>query len=247
VVRVIAVAGLAVAHLVTVALPAWATADAVRQARMASRLYPDRHREIERARSGPERATALTRARGFLIEGILIPLREAADRDPGNAALQLELARWRRPLWEYQLAAEPENGEKAARVADDIRRAGERARLLDPHNPAAQRSLFEALTLFRRNSGARAPERIAQLNKRIELIAQRDPLQEVPLRFKVVQMLLDVREREDVIRPEITRLFELDREGGHGQMTPEQRAELIEKAKAAMSDVPPIVLEERTK
>lgn len=242
--RVFAVAGLAVAQLVTAALPAWATADSVRQARMASRLYPDRHREIERARPGPERATALTRARGFLLESIIGPLREASDRDPGNAALQLELARWRRPLWEYQLTADPAN---AARVADDIRRAGERAHQLDPHNLAAQRGLFEALALFRKNSSTRAAERIAQLNRRIELLAQRDPDLEVPLRFRVVQMLLDVREREDVIRPEITRLFELDRAGSHGRMTPEQKAELIEKAKAAMRNVPPIVLEEWTR
>jgi hypothetical protein len=244
VLRVIAVAGLAVTHLVTAALPAWSTADAVHQARMASRVYPERHREIELARAGAERATALTKARGFLLQNILTPLREAADRDPGNAALQLELARWRRPLWEYQLVADPEN---AAKVSDDIRRAAERADKLDPHNPAAQRSLFEALTLFRKNSTTRAIERIAQLDKRIELIARREPTLEVPLRFRVVQMLLDVREKEDVIRPELTRLFELDREEGHGHLTTEQKAELIEKAKRAMKDVPPIVLEEWTR
>jgi hypothetical protein len=202
------------------------------------------HREIDLARPGAERATALTRARGFLLANILTPLREAAERDPGNAALQLELARWRRPLWEYQLVADPEN---AAKVSDDIRRAAERADRLDPHNPAAQRSLFEALALFRKNSTTRAVERIAQLNKRIELIARREPDLEVPLRFRVVQMLLDVREREDVIRPELTRLFELDREEGHGHLTKEQRAELVEKAKQVMKDVPPIVPDESAK
>jgi hypothetical protein len=238
VVCVIATAGLAVAHLVSAALPAWSTADGVRQARMASRVYPERHREIELARPGAERATALTKARGFLLQNILTPLREAADRDSGNAALQLELARWRRPLWEYQLVADPEN---AAKVSDDIRRAAERADKLDPHNPAAQRSLFEALALFRKNSTTRAFERIAQLNKRIELIARREPTLEVPLRFRVVQMLLDVREKDDVIRPELTRLFELDREEGHGRLTKEQRAELVEKAKQVMKEVPPIV------
>jgi hypothetical protein len=240
VVQVIAAAGLAVTHLVTAALPAWSTAEAVRQARMASRVYPERHREIELARPGAERATALTKARGFLLQNILSPLREAADRDPGNAALQLELARWRRPLWEYQLVADPEN---AAKVSDDIRRAAERADKLDPHSPAAQRSLFEALALFRKNSTTRAIERIAQLNKRIELIARREPTLEVPLRFRVVQMLLDVREKEDVIRPELKRLFELDREEGHGHLTKEQRTELVEKAKQVMKEVPPILSE----
>ena len=156
----------------------------------------------------------------------------------------MELARWRRPLWEFQLVADPDN---AARVADDIRQAGERADKLDPYNPAAQRSLFEALALFRKNSSTRAAERIAQLNKRIELIAQREPALEVPLRFRVVQMLLDVREREDIIKPELVRLFELNRAEGRGHLTAEQKAELIEKAKAAMMDLPAIVLEEWTR
>ena len=185
----------------TAGLPAWGTADAVRRARMASRLYPDLHRQIERARPGPERATAQTKAPGFLLQNILIPLREAAEPDPGNAALWLELARWRRPLWEYQFAADPAD---TARVAEETLRAADR-RQLDPSNPAAQRSLFKALGLFRKNSTTRAAERVAQFNRRIELIARREPALEVPLRFRVVQMLLDVRESEDVIKPELTR------------------------------------------
>jgi hypothetical protein len=244
VVRVIAACGVVITHLVTAGLPAWGTYDAVRQARMASRLYPDRHREIERARPGAERATALTKARGFLLQNILTPLREASNREPSNSALLLELARWRRPLWEYQLVADPEN---AARVADDIRSAAERADKLDPNNPAAQRSLFEALALFRKNSSTRATERINQLNKRIELIARREPALEVPLRFRVVQMLLDVREREEIAKPELVRLLELDREEGHGHLTIEQKRELIDKAKAAMTDPPKILLDEWTR
>jgi hypothetical protein len=56
-------------------------------------------------------------------------------------------------------------------------------------------------------------------------------------------MLLDVREKEDVIRPELKRLFELDREEGHGHLTKEQRTELVEKAKQVMKEVPPILSE----
>jgi hypothetical protein len=244
VVSVIVVALIAIAHLNMAGLPAWSTANGVRQARMASRIYPDLHRDIERARPGAERATALTKARGFLLVNILQPLREAADRDPGNAALLLELSHWRRPLWEYQLVADPEN---AARVADDTLRAADRAGKLDPDNPAAQRSLIEALTLFRKNSSTRAAERVAQINKRIAFVVEREPKMEVPLRFRVVQMLLDLKESDELLKPEITRLFDLDREEGHGHLTKEQKAEVVEKARAVMKDVPKAVLDEWTK
>jgi hypothetical protein len=244
VVGLITACGLAVLFLVTAAVPAWETAAAVRQARMASRLYPDLHREIDRARPGAERATSLTKARGFLLQNILTPLREAAERDSTNSALLLELSRWRRPLWEYQLTADPEG---AARVAEDTLRAADRAGKLDPHNPAAQRSLFEALALFRKNSSTRAAERIAQMNKRIELIAQREPELEVPLRYRVVQMLLELREKDDVVRPEVTRLLELNRQGGHGHLTDKEKTDMIEKVKEVMHDVPAAVLDEWTK
>ncbi|HEX3148060.1 MAG TPA: hypothetical protein VHR66_08240 [Gemmataceae bacterium] len=243
VVSMFLVIGLGIAHLNMAAVPAWSTADGVRQARMASRVYPDLHREIERARPGAERATALTKARGFLLGNILQPLREASERDPGNAALLLELSRWRRPLWEYQLAADPEN---AARVADDTLRAADRAGKLDPNNPAAQRSLIEALTLFRKNSSTRAAERVVQINKRIAFIVEREPKMEVPLRFRVVQMLLDLKESDELLKPEITRLFDLDREEGHGHLTKEQKTEIVKKAKDVMKDVPKAVLEEWT-
>jgi hypothetical protein len=244
VVRVIAAAGLAITHLVTAGLPAWGTADDVRQARMASRLYPDLHLDIERVRPGPERANALTRARGYLLERIIAPLREASRRDPGNAALLLELARWRRPLWEYQLKADPAG---AARVADDTRDAAERARAIDPHNPAAQRSLIEALVLFRKNSTTRAAERMAQINKLIALVAEREPKLEVLLRARVVEMLLDLGESDEVLTPEITRLFELNRQAGHGRLTDAQKKELIEKATKVMRAPPAVVLDEWTK
>ena len=88
---VILAAGLAIACLVTAGVPAWATASAVRQARMASRLFPERDRAIDHAPAGPQRANALTSARGFLLANIINPLKDAADRDPGNAALWLEI------------------------------------------------------------------------------------------------------------------------------------------------------------
>jgi hypothetical protein len=242
VVRVLAAFGLMVAFLVTAAVPAWETVTGVRQARMASRHYPDLHREIDRARPGAERATALTKARGFLLQNILTPLRDAAERDPNNSALVLELARWRRPLWQYQF--DLNDKEAAADVGVATRRAAERAAHFDPHNPAAPRNLFEAFLLYRLKSTTKQPERVVAMNKLIAQIAERRPEDEVPLRFRLVQTLLEQGDKEDV-KPELIKLLELNRAEGHGHMSPDEKMQVIEKAKTVFSkDVPPIVLEE---
>ncbi len=244
-VAVILSAALAIGFLVTAALPAWATASAVRQARMASRHFPDKHREFERARTAPLKANALTASRNYLLGNIVLPLRGAADRDPGNAALWLEIARWRRPLWEYQLLADPED---AARVADETRKSSELAAQLDPQNLAAKRSLIEAFLLYRRNSKAREPERIVALNKLVGEIAEREPLEEVPLRFRIVRVLIERGEGEG-LQAEVSTLLRLNRVEGsqHGKLTPDQRAEVIEGAMKLLKDPPKDLLEEWTR
>src|SRR5262249_25185936 len=161
-----------------------------------------------------ERANAVTAARGYLLANIINPLQDAADRDPGNSSLWLEVARWRRPLWQYQLFADPED---AVRVADIARRMAETAGQLDPHNLAAKRNLFEAFLLYRRSSTTRQPERIAAINKLIGQIAEREPQSEVPLRYRVVKMLLDRGDAEGV-ETEASTLLQLNRVDGapHG-------------------------------
>lgn len=244
-VTVVFSAALAIGCLVTAALPAWATASAVRQARMASRHFPDKHREFERANTKPLKANALTVSRNYLLGNIIIPLRDAADRDPGNAALWLEIARWRRPLWEYQLLADPED---AARIADETRKAAELAGHLDPHNFASKRSLIEAFLLYRKNSKTREPERIAALNKLVGEIAEREPLDEVPLRFRIVRVLIERGESEG-LQAEVSTLLRLNRVEGspHGKLAPDQRAEVIEGAMKLVKDPPKDLLEEWTR
>ena len=225
----IAAAALTVAFLVTAALPAWGTASAVRQARMVSRRFAELHRWYETARPGLDRANAVTAARGYLLANIINPLQDAADRDPGNAALRLEVARWRRPLWQYQLFADPQD---AVHVADNARKMAETAGQLDPHNLAAKRNLFEAFLLFRTSSTTLPSERIAALNKLIGQIAEREPQSEVPLRYRVVRMLLDRGDSEGV-ETEATTLLQLNRAEGspHGRLTDEQEADVIERIK----------------
>lgn len=243
VVGVLCALGLAIAYLVTACLPAWATASAVRQARMASRHFPERDREVDRAPAGPVRANALTAARGFLLASIVFPLKDAAERDPQNSALWLEIARWQRAHWRYQLYADPGN---AARVADEIRRSAETAGQLDPHNPAPKRNLFEAFLLFRRNSSTKDPERLAALNKLISQLAEHDPAREVPLRYRVVQALLDRGEDSEALQAEVTTLLHLNREEGspHGSLTPEQKTDVIERTQRVIKKLPGEVVDD---
>src|SRR5262245_18534392 len=237
---VIAAVGLAVAFLVTAAVPGWATASAVREARMSSRHFPEAPAKRGRERPGPERANALSNAEGYLRGNILKPLTDAADRDPGNAPLLLEIARWQRPLWQYQLLTDREG---AARIAKDTRQRAERAGQLDPRNLSWQRNLFEALLLYRRYSTAKEAERIVALNKLIAQIAEREPESEVPLRFRVVQMLLD-RGEADTLEPEVTRLFELNRAEGHGHLAENQKEEVIQRSKKVLQKLPKALEEE---
>jgi hypothetical protein len=238
----VAAATLAVAYLVTAAVPAWATASSVRQARMASRHLPELARKVESARPGAERANAITAARNYLVGDIVNPLVDAAHRDPTNAALLLELAHWRRPLWEHELVLNPEN---AARVADETRKLAEKAGELDPRNLAAKRNLFEALLLYRRGSTAKQPERIAALNKLIGQIAEREPTEEVPLRLRVVRMLLDRGDPEGV-EAEVTTLLRLNRVEGspHGRLTDGQKADVVQRALRVVRKAPADVIEE---
>jgi hypothetical protein len=212
---------------------------------MASRLFPDRDRDVDGAPAGPARATAITKARGLLLANIIVPLRDATERDPGNSALWLELARWRRPLWRYQLIADPED---AIRVAEETLRASDRAGRLDPHNLAVQRSLFESLLLYRRHSSVLQSERIAAINKQIARIAEREPESEVPLRYRVVQMLLD-RGDADGVETEITTLLRLNRAPNtpHGRLTPEQREDVIARALKVIRKPPQELLDEWTR
>ncbi|HKB04444.1 MAG TPA: hypothetical protein VKD90_19635, partial [Gemmataceae bacterium] len=238
----VAAATLAVAYLVMAAVPAWATAASIRQARMASRHYPELARKIEVARPGAERANAITAARNYLVGDIVNPLVDAANRDPTNATLLLEVARWRRPFWEHELVLNPEN---AARVADETRKLAEKAGDLDPRNLAAKRNLFEALLLYRRGSTAKQPERIAALNKLIGQIAEREPAAEVPLRLRVVRMLLDRGDPEGV-EAEVTTLLRLNRVEGspHGRLTDGQKADVVQRAIRVVRKAPADVVEE---
>jgi hypothetical protein len=232
--------GVAIVFLVTAALPAWTTSSGVRQARMSSRHFAEQYRQISRARTMAERATAQTAAAKVLVGQILNPMLDAAFRDPGNAALWLEVAHWRRPLWEYELRFDPK---VAAQVADQTRLAAERADHLDPKNLAAKRNLYEALLLFRDRSTVLEAERVFALDKLIGQIAERDPTIEVLLRYRLLIVRLD-RGDADKLKPEITRLFELNRETSHGQLTEEQKAELIDEAKRVMRDLPSKILDE---
>ena len=173
---------------------------------------------------------------------MLNPLREAVDQDKQNAALHLELARWQRPLWRFQLTADPED---AARLGRNTLQHADRAAKLDPQNLAAQKSLFEALLLYRKESASKPRERLEALNNRLELIVAKEPENEVSLRYRVLDVLLDAND-VDGVEAEIVRVLRLNRVPGqpHGRLTAEQKTSLIERAKKVVQVPPRELLEE---
>jgi hypothetical protein len=240
---------LAIGHLATAAVPAWSTASAVRQARLASRLYPDLERQIEQASPGGPQTTARTKARAFLIGNILNPLEEATARDPKNSALWLELVRWRRALWKLQLYLDPE-GKIPGRIANETLAAADRAAELDPRNLDPLRSKFESLLLFRRMADRRPKEggpdeRLEKLRQAVADIAAREPAAEIGLRTRIVDLLLTRREFVPAGN-EIVTILQLNRAEGspHGRLTEDQIADLLARVRQVGMIPPQELLDE---
>ncbi len=238
-------AAVVVCYIIFAAAPGWQTADAVRKARMASRLYPDVERQIDLAKNNVERANARTKAVNFLNGQILNPLRAAAVRDPQNAALLLEIARWERPLWRQLLYVDPS---EAALLGRDILKRADQAAKLDPKNIAGQQAILEALFLYRKESNSKPAERLEAFNNHLAIVAQRMPQLEVPYRFRMVMTLLKAGDA-DGVEPEIAKLLRLNRVDGqpHGALTDAQRQEVIDTAKAVVKNPPQELLDEWTR
>ena len=81
------------------------------------------------------------------------------------------------------------------------------------------------------------------LNKLLGQIAERDPNVEVLLLYRLLNVQLD-RGAADELKPQISKLFELNRAKDRDQLTQEQTVELIDRAKRTMRDLPSKLLEE---
>jgi hypothetical protein len=225
-----------IGHYAFAVLPGSSTSLAIREARYFSRTFPEKHVLTEVHESGPRRARAYTDAKGFMAAYIVSPLRKAVERDPRNAALRLELARWLRPMWHYQLLLDPQD---AVYIGRETLKAASFASELDPRNPAGNKSVFEALLLYRSESKTNPRERLTGLLKFIDRIAETEPLLEVPLRYRMVMVLIDQKDL-DGVDEHVTILLRKNRLPGqpHGALTPEMKDKLIEKARANFEKLP---------
>jgi len=239
---------LVIGNVIQAAYPGLGTTYAVREARAASRLRPDQVRAVE-GRSGPRQIEAMQQADPFLNGAILEPLRRGARTDPENAALLLELARWSRGHWEYRLALRDETA--AAASTKQILGWTDRAKRLDPRNLAGPLATAEALLLVLDERRDLQKERLVDLDKTITAIAEREPAREVPLRFRVVQALLDVVERKvtkpdpkerkqlrEALEREVIRLLKLHAEEGrrHGALSDLQYSSLLVRLKVVFPE-----------
>ena len=125
---------------------------------------------------------------------------------------------------------EPKEG---PRIAKATLQAAVTATRLDPRNLGGAKSQIEALLLFTAESSTLRKERLELVNKRIETVASREPESEVPLRRRVVMVLLEA-EDADTVAVELPRLLTLNDEEGapHGRLSDDRRAYLVEQAAA---------------
>ncbi|WP_020473171.1 tetratricopeptide repeat protein [Zavarzinella formosa] len=235
-------ASVIVCYVLLAAGPAWQTAEAVRKSRTASRFYPDIERQIDLGKGNIDRANARHKTINFLNYQVLNPLRAAAEKDPNNATLLLEISRWERPLWRQLLHADPK---EAPALGKDILFRADKAAKLDPRNIAGEQAVLEALILYRKESNSKPGQRLEAFNNHLKAVAFRLPELEVPYRYRMVSTLLATGD-SDGVEPEIAKLLRLNRAEGqpHGKLSDSQRREIIEQAKQVIKKPPQELLDE---
>ena len=219
-------------NLLHVGYPGLATAGNVRRARQASVEYPYAKWKIP-AKPGPDKIKAIREAKNYLEAFILQPLRDAVDKDPGNVALMLELARWQRDQWNFQL--DLRENKQALATGLEILSLAEKAAQLDPRNKDARWSVFESLLVFTRENTIASKGQLAALDKYIALLAADQPHVEVELRYRVLKTILP-KQNQDAIDVWTVKVLELESVEGqpHGRLSDEQRKALTDAVRQAV-------------
>jgi hypothetical protein len=178
-------------YFVLCAFPVIATNAGIREARLASVHFGNQSSAIKAAIDSGD-AKFVAKADIFLLENILQPMEKAILKDPGNAALRLELARWSRLHWRYSLAVgENEHASEVSQmVLGNVSQAIER----DPRNPAGYKARFQDLLYLLWESKELRQEAVIVAENDIIKISERAPTSEVPLRYLLVKVLIDLKD-----------------------------------------------------
>jgi len=251
--------GAAATYLGLVCDPSWRAAGKLCEARQAARFYPDRLHEVGSARPF-QQPVLIRQSADFVRKKILVPLYDGIKIDPTDETLTLEAAGWERALWE--LSPNESSSMRESILIDGgefvSNEKGMPARLAgvrnyDPNGTPAFISRFHfRLTVarfspeFRESLPAKSQEHIQsrravefrEAEKLIAEIIEHDPALEARLRFRLIEALLDTRDRERIQQAyqQMEKVKELDATapGPRWRLTDEQRERLAEWPKRPM-------------
>jgi hypothetical protein len=220
---------LAMANLMHVGMPGLFTAVSVRDARARSVHFPEINKPTMDP-ANPDLIKSLREADNYLLEFMLIPLKESAKLDGGNSALFSEIALWERQHVHYLLLLGER--ERGVQRTQEILSLDEAIARIDPRNPTPRFSELEAMLFLIRRSSVATPPLLKRLEQLVKQIVEYDARREVFLRFRVVSVLL-TRRNPEAADPWAVRLLRLDVVPGepHGYLTPRQRRSLQDQLK----------------
>ncbi|MEZ6140864.1 MAG: hypothetical protein R3B84_09860 [Zavarzinella sp.] len=238
---ILGIAMLGLVLLLVVGLPLMNATDHFRFARLASFHLKELHRGTEGLPPGPLRTTRVATAHDHLQKKVLLPLKLAEKELPGNAPLQLELARIYKQAWEYELILDPTN---AAKTAELIFRHAELAIKADPQCRAAQIIIVDSLFMMIQRSTKRLPERIKALQSRMPQLEQLQPMRALQMNYQLVILMLENNLISEVVAM-VDHLIDLHHRavaGGKPGLSKDEIQRLFNQSKERLTEMPDSLL-----
>jgi hypothetical protein len=237
--------GAAATFLGLVCDPCWRAAGKLCDARQAARFYPDRLHEVGSARPY-QQPMMIRQAADFVRKKVLASLYDSVKLEPTDEIPALEAAGWERALWE--LNPNENSSKNASLLIGGVRgydAEGVQAIIQEFH---FRLTVARFSPEFRESLSAKSQEHIQarraaefrEAEKLINEITERDPALEARLRFRLIEALLDTRDRARIQQAyqQMEKVKELDANapGPRWRLTDEQRERLAEWPKRPVQE-----------